>query len=128
MKLLFYFLLFILCFACSSEESKKEIPQISELEFGKEEFGKVLIENEKVKVYNFSSLPGRDVCGFSKHQHKEHLTVFISGANVTVTDAEGKTNEYYFKSGTVIWSPEEEHMVVNSGEYPINIKIIETIN
>ena len=88
-------------------------------------FGKVILENENVKVYEYNSQPGKDVCGIGKHSHPEHLTVLLTEANITVTTPDGKTVTQKMPAGTSFWSAAETHVIVNSGNHPINCQIIE---
>ena len=53
---------------------------------------KVLVDNSKMTVTQFYSLPGADVCGKGKHSHPAHLTVLLTAATVTITTANGKVS------------------------------------
>ncbi|MBI1769356.1 MAG: hypothetical protein HYR67_13385 [Bacteroidetes bacterium] len=87
--------------------------------------GKVVLDNDNVKVYEFDSKPGKDVCGAGKHSHPAHLTVMLSDASVTITTPDGKVSTKKIKAGTTFWSPAETHMVVNSGMGQVKCQLVE---
>jgi hypothetical protein len=87
---------------------------------------KVLIDNNKVKVTEYDSAPGKDVCGAGKHSHPAHLTVLLTEATVTITGADGKVVTQKVPAGTVFWSEAETHEVINSGTSPVKAYLVET--
>ncbi len=87
---------------------------------------KVLVDNDKMKVTEYYSLPGDGVCGKGKHSHPAHLTVLLTDADVTITGADGKTITQKAPAGTSFWSDAETHEVINSGKLPMKVLIIET--
>lgn len=86
---------------------------------------KIILDNYKVKVTEYSGLPGNDVCGPGKHNHPAHLTVVLDNAWVKITTTEGKTVEQKVPAGAVFWSEEEHHAVVNKGNRQVRLYIIE---
>ncbi len=86
---------------------------------------KVIVDNNKIKVTEYSGMPGKDVCGKEKHIHPAHLTVVLSHASVKITTAEGKIIEQKVPAGATFWSEAETHTVVNAGKEAIHIYIIE---
>ena len=87
--------------------------------------GELILDNDKVKIYQYDGSPGKDVCGLGKHSHPAHLTVLLTDANVTVTTPDGKVKSDKMKAGTSFWSEAETHTVINSGTNPIKCQIIE---
>src|SRR5882672_5457536 len=85
----------------------------------------VVLDNENVKVTSFVSQPGKDVCGTGKHSHGPHLTVLLTDATVTVTQADGKVVINKSPAGTTFWSEAETHTVINSGKNVSRAQIIE---
>ena len=47
----------------------------------------VVVDNSKIKVTEFLSQPGQDVCGKGVHSHPDQLTVLLTDATVTITKA-----------------------------------------
>ena len=76
---------------------------------------KVILENDKVKVTEYVSNPGKDICGKGKHTHAPHLSILLTDATVTVTPLDGKTQIVDLKAGAAFWSEAETHIAINSG-------------
>ncbi|MBS1486589.1 MAG: hypothetical protein JST43_03300 [Bacteroidetes bacterium] len=87
--------------------------------------GKVILNNEKVKVTEFESQPNKDICGLGMHTHPAHLTILLTEATVTVTLPNGKTFTQKQPAGTTFWSEAETHTVINSGKGVAKAQIIE---
>jgi len=87
---------------------------------------KVMLDNSKVKVTEYDSAAGKDVCGVGKHSHPAHLTILLTEATVTITTADGKVIIQKVPAGTAFWSEAETHTVVNSGDMPVKAYLIET--
>ena len=86
---------------------------------------KVIVDNEHVKVTEFVSNPGKDLCGLGKHSHDAHLTVLLADVTVTVTLPDGKVVTQKMSSGTTFWSEPETHTIINSGTSVAKAQIIE---
>lgn len=86
---------------------------------------KVTFENDKIKVTEYDSNPGKDVCGLGEHNHKAHLTVAFTDVKVKVTLPDGKTRDISVPSGSSFWSEAGTHIAVNSGKKPVKLLLIE---
>jgi hypothetical protein len=86
---------------------------------------KVILENEKVKVTEYASTPGKDVCGKGKHSHAPHLSILLTDANVMLISADGKTQNFDLKAGTAFWSEAETHMAINNGNKAAKVYLVE---
>src|SRR5258706_15309337 len=86
---------------------------------------KVVVENEKLKVTEYISTPGKDVCGNGKHSHPAHLTILLSDVSVQVTTAEGEVKNLSVPSGVTFWSEEETHVVRNHGQGGTRVLLVE---
>ena len=111
--------LFAVCFFCFAAygKSQQNIPVPDTI--------KVILENDKVKVTDYVSNPGKDVCGKGKHTHGPHLSILLTDAKVTVTKADGKTQMVNVKAGTTFWSEAETHIAINSGSRLAKAYIVE---
>lgn len=98
---------------------------VSQVLYAQSSDGKVVLDNADVKVYEFESTPGKDVCGAGKHSHPAHLSVLLTDASITITTPEGKVSTKKMKAGTTFWSPAETHMVVNSGAGNVKVQLVE---
>jgi hypothetical protein len=85
----------------------------------------VILENNKLKVTEYSSMPGKDVCGKRKHTHAAHLSILLTDAMVRVTTPDGKIRDFDLKSGATFWSEPETHIAVNNGNMPAKVYIVE---
>lgn len=77
-------LLSIVCFFCFAAygKSQQNLPFSDTI--------KVILENDKVKVTEYVSNPGKDICGNGKHTHAPHLCILLTNANVSVTSPDGR--------------------------------------
>lgn len=89
---------------------------------------KVVIENEKLKVTEYVSTPGKDVCGRGKHAHPAHLTILLSDVSVQLTTSEGQVQNLSAPSGATFWSEEETHQVLNNGANATRVLLVEVKN
>ena len=87
---------------------------------------KVIFENDKLIVTEYDSNPGKDVCGIGRHSHNPHLNILFTDASVKLTKDVGKSQLFDLKAGATFWSEAETHMVVNNGNKPIKLYLIET--
>ncbi len=108
--------LFLVFFSVTSQAQEKKLSNTT---------SKILVDNGKVKVTEFESLPGKDVCGLGTHSHPAHLTVLLTEATVTVSLPNGKTMTQKLPAGTTFWSEAETHTVINSGQTISKAQIIE---
>lgn len=90
----------------------------------KESSEKVILENEELKVIEFSSLPQGDVCGKGMHHHEPHLTVALTDVKVRVTPDEGDSQEVEIKSGSSIWFESDTHSAINIGDKPTKVILV----
>jgi hypothetical protein len=86
---------------------------------------KVILENDKLKVTEYVSTPGKDVCGKGMHTHAPHLSIFLTDAAVSRTLADGKTENFDLKSGAAFWSEAETHIAINNGDKPAKVYLVE---
>ena len=116
MKQLFLFATCLLGFAIYVRSQQNNIPL---------DTIRLVIENDKLKVVEYASTPGKDVCGKGMHSHRPHLTVFLTDAFVNVTTTDGKTKDFDLKAGTTLWSEADTHIAVNNGSKPVKVYLIE---
>lgn len=70
---------------------------------------RVVLDNDQVRVLEYTSRPGFGVCGQGMHFHPAHLTVSLTGARLKRTTADGRTNFAEVPPGHVFWSEAETH-------------------
>lgn len=86
---------------------------------------KVVLENDKVRVLEYKSLPGFGVCGQGKHSHPAHLTIAMADGKVKVVAEDGKTFAADEKSGHIFWAPAQTHSVENISGRPMRTYMVE---
>ncbi|MFT3946454.1 MAG: hypothetical protein QM763_12870 [Agriterribacter sp.] len=105
---------------------------------------KVIVDNDKIKITQFTSLPGADVCGKGLHSHMEHGIILMTDAKLKVTLADGTSHNETFDSKKhqltietnskkqiipndgAFWAKGETHEVMNVNNKPLIYYMIET--
>jgi hypothetical protein len=116
MKQLFLSAMSLLCFVIYGKSQQNNTPT---------DTIKVILENDKIKLTEYVSTPGKDVCGKGKHTHPAHLSIFLTDAKARLIMADGKTQDFDMKAGTAFWSEAETHMVINNGNKPAKVYLVE---
>ena len=78
-----------------------------------------------MKVIEYLSTPGKDICGKGLHSYAQHLSIMLTDAKARLIMNDGKTKDFDFKAGTVFWSEAETHMAVNNGSKPAKVYLVE---
>jgi hypothetical protein len=86
---------------------------------------RVALENDKVRVLEFTGRPGMGVCGEGMHSHPAHLTVVLSDWQGRASTPDGPVRERSRKAGEVFWSEAETHKVENAGKTNSRVLIVE---
>ncbi|MFT3823377.1 MAG: hypothetical protein QM731_05630 [Chitinophagaceae bacterium] len=86
---------------------------------------KLMFENSKMKVTEFMAEPGKDICGTGKHGHPAHLTIIVTDAKIKLIKADGRVIETQVAAGSSFWSEAETHQVINNGDKPVKVYIVE---
>ena len=86
---------------------------------------RVLFENERLRVLEYQSRPGRGVCGQGVHSHPAHLTIAMTAARVRVRLADGRTVVATNEPGDVFWEEATTHTTENIGGSDVRAYIIE---
>jgi quercetin dioxygenase-like cupin family protein len=86
---------------------------------------RVALDNDKLRVLEFTGRPGMGICGESMHSHPEHLTIILSDFQGKVTTPDGKTHDKSLKLGDVFWAPPETHRLENTGRSNSRVLIVE---
>jgi len=70
---------------------------------------RVAFENEKVRVVEYQTGSGNDICGNGRHSHPAHAYILLEDAKLQVISADGKESIENAKAGEVGWEPAVEH-------------------
>ena len=95
-----------------------------QVDASKESTETIIIDNDKMKVVEFVSMPQGDVCGDGMHHHEPHLTVVLSDAMVRITSDNGESQTVEVPLGTSMWFESETHSVVNTGDSPTRMILV----
>jgi hypothetical protein len=87
--------------------------------------GKVIFENEKVRVIAHQSRPRMGVCGSGLHSHPPHLTIVLTDTKAKVTLAGKDPFMVENKAGDVFWDPGGPHAVENLGSRDSKVYLVE---
>jgi quercetin dioxygenase-like cupin family protein len=97
---------------------------IIQLQVSTKDNEKVIIDNDKLTVTEFVSNPGNNVCGTDMHSHEAHLTIVLTDAFVSITASDGKSQNLELKVGDTFWFEPETHQVLNIGDQPVKMLLI----
>src|SRR5688500_12773941 len=86
---------------------------------------RVALENDKLRVLEFTGRPGMGICGEGMHSHPAHLTVVLQDWQGRATTPDGTTRNRERKLGDAFWSEAETHKVENTGKSSSRVLIIE---
>ena len=86
---------------------------------------RVVFENEKVRVLEYTARPGLGVCGAGKHSHPDHVTVVLTPAKAKVTREDGTSFVAELKAGDAFWEPASTHMAENIGGSGTRMVLVE---
>jgi len=87
--------------------------------------GKVVFENDKVRVISHLGRPRAGVCGTGLHSHPPHLTIALTDvrAKVTLVGKDPFIDEQ--KAGAAFWDPGGPHIVENLGGRDSKVYLVE---
>ena len=77
---------------------------------------RVVFENDKLRVLEFTGRPGMGVCGEGMHSHPAHLTVILTDLQGRASIPDGPVRDRSRKAGDVFWSEAETHKFENTGK------------
>ena len=83
---------------------------------------KLLLENDRVKVYEFSQKPGEKT---EMHEHPDLIVYPLTDSSMRFTYRDGTTKEVKFKKGEAAFSKSQWHAVENIGDSESRILAID---
>ena len=86
---------------------------------------RTVLENDKLKVMEYVSTPGKDACGKGLHSHAPHLTILLTDASIRLTTKDGKEQDFDLKAGSTLWSEADTHIAINNGSKPVKAYLVE---
>src|SRR5687768_18380809 len=85
---------------------------------------RIALENDKLRVLEFTGRPGMGICGESMHSHPAHLTIVLADFQGKVTTPDGKVANRTRKLGDVFWAEAETHKLENTGRNHSRVLIV----
>lgn len=86
---------------------------------------RVVFENDKVRVLEFSSRPGMGICGEGMHSHPARLNIVLNGWRSLASTPNSPAKEVQRKDGEVFWREAETHKVENVGKTSSRVLMVE---
>ncbi len=87
--------------------------------------GKIVFENDKVRVISHLARPRMGVCGPGLHSHPPHLTIALTDIKAKVTKAGKEPFIAVNKAGDVFWDNGGAHVVENIGSRDSKLYLVE---
>lgn len=92
---------------------------------GSELSTRVTFENDRVRVLEYASAGGSGVCGFGRHYHPAHLTIYITPVRVRGHKEDGTTIVTDRRAGDVAWFEAGWHAAENIGPDAARVCMVE---
>ena len=86
---------------------------------------RVVLENDKVRVLEYTSRPGTGVCGIGRHSHPAHVTVQMTPVTLRVTGSDSKQQVIEVPAGAIFYEPAIVHTTENLGSSVSQAYLIE---
>jgi len=77
--------------------------------------GRILYENDYLRVIEHAARPRMGVCGEGMHTHLDHLTIGLTAARVRIEKPNADPTIEEIPAGAVFWDPSGPHSVMNVG-------------
>jgi hypothetical protein len=87
--------------------------------------GKIVFENDKVRVISHLARPRMGVCGTGLHSHPPHLTIALTDVKAKITKAGKDPFIKEDKAGAVFWDTGGPHVVENIGSRDSKVYLVE---
>lgn len=86
---------------------------------------RVVFENDKVRVLEYTSRPGMGICGEGMHSHPARLNIVLKGWQSLASTPNSPARAATRKDGEVFWRDAETHKVENVGKTNSRVLMVE---
>ena len=86
---------------------------------------RVLLENDRVRVIEYTSRPGMGICGEGMHSHPARVNIVVSGWQSLASSPGSAQRAQERKDGDVFWRDAETHQVENVGKTDSRVLMVE---
>ena len=83
---------------------------------------KLLLENERVRVFEVRFKPGERI---AMHSHPDHVVYVLDDGRLKLSYPDGKAVEVVLKAGQPLWIPAETHAAENIGTTDAHSIVVE---
>lgn len=83
---------------------------------------KLIMENDRVRVFNARFKPGEKA---AMHSHPDHIMYIFNDGKLKLVPSKGKTQELNLKAGQTIWMHATTHSVENLGKTEFHMLVVE---
>jgi len=87
--------------------------------------GKIVFENDKVRVIEHYARSRLGVCGASLHTHPPHLTINLTGGRIKIMQPDKEPMIRNSEAGSVFWDDSGPHAIQNLGSRSHRALLIE---
>ena len=87
--------------------------------------GRILFENDMVRVVEHSARPRMGVCGEGMHTHPPHLTISLTGGRIKLMQPNKEPTIRNGEAGAVFWDDSGPHAIQNLGSRSSRALLIE---
>ncbi len=109
------------CTTAAADTSKKAAPPGDPAIVAKDVY-KLLLENERVRVFDVKFTPGQKA---AMHSHPDHVVYVLDDATLRLTGADGKSQDVSIKAGQALFLPAGPHAAENVGKTSAHNLVIE---
>jgi beta-alanine degradation protein BauB len=101
---------------------KKNMEQIFDALHTASTMNKLLMENDRVRVYDVRFKPGEKA---EMHTHPDHIIYVFNDGKLKITPLKGKTEHIDLKAGKAIWMDATAHAAENPGKTGVHLLVVE---
>lgn len=87
--------------------------------------GKVLVDNDRVRVYGVVAKPGQSVIGAPAAGRPPRLAVFMSDAKVKMAQAGAAPKVTAYKTGDIVWDAGDVSLAESAGTKEVSVYLVE---
>jgi hypothetical protein len=84
-----------------------------------------VLENERVRVVEYTSRPGMGICGEGMHSHPARVNIVMNGWQSRASRPGSAPRPQERKDGEVFWRDAETHEVENVGKTNSRVLMVE---
>ena len=108
--------------ATAAADSAKKAPPPGDPAIVAKDVYKLLLENDRVRVFDVRFAPGQRA---PMHSHPDHVVYVLDDATIRLTGPDGKSQDVSIKAGQTLFLPAGPHAAENVGKAPAHNLVVE---